>query len=191
MRGVDLVALDRRSGAAVACGDRCGRSGRVASIGMCARPGAPVRAEEAVVSQSDRTPRADGAGDDGARVDGARPDGPGPDVAPDELRFDAEGRPLDPREIARASLAADRNWSLWVVAGCVLACVALALVVGTPTGALALATFLACCAVVRGVVRGPAPSALVVRNRVIDATALGGLALAIGVLSQIVPTPLP
>jgi hypothetical protein len=105
-------------------------------------------------------------------------------------RFDADGRPLDPRAIARASLAADRNWSLWVVAGATLFCVALALAAGTPVGALAFAAFLACCAVVRAVVRR-APSALVVRSRPVDVLALAGLALTIGVLSQVVPTPLP
>lgn len=105
-------------------------------------------------------------------------------------RFDADGRPLDPRAIARASLAADRNWSLWVVAGATVFCVALALAAGTPVGALALAGFLACCAVVRAVVRR-APSALVVRSRPVDVLALAGLALTIGVLSQVVPTPLP
>lgn len=105
-------------------------------------------------------------------------------------RFDADGRPLDPRAIARASLAADRNWSLWVVAGAVVFCVALALAAGTPVGALALAGFLGCCAVVRAVVRR-APGALVVRSRPVDVLALAGLAVTIGVLSQVVPTPLP
>ncbi|WP_346016347.1 DUF3017 domain-containing protein [Cellulomonas endometrii] len=65
---------------------------------------------------------------------------------------------------------------------------AVALVAGTPTGALVLAVFLACCAVVRGVVRG-GPAALVVRSRAVDVAALAGLALAIGVLSQVVPAP--
>lgn len=109
-------------------------------------------------------------------------------VPPTEERFDAEGRPLDPRAIARASLAADRNWSLWVVSGAVALSVAVAVVAGTPTGALVLAVFLACCAVVRGVVRG-GPAALVVRSRVTDVTVLAALAIAIGVLSQIVPVP--
>lgn len=117
---------------------------------------------------------------------------PVPPVAPEvavEERFDADGRPLDPRAIARASLAADQNWSLWALAGAVLFCVALALAAGTPTGALALAVVLACCAVVRAVVRR-APSALVVRSRPVDVLALAGLAVTIGVLSQVVPTPL-
>ncbi|TKR21809.1 DUF3017 domain-containing protein [Cellulomonas hominis] len=107
---------------------------------------------------------------------------------PDDERFGPDGEPLDPRAIARASLAADRNWSLWVIAGAVLFCVALALAAGTPAGALALAGFLACCAVVRAVVRR-APAALVVRRRAVDVAVLAGLAVTIGVLSQIVPAP--
>ncbi|WP_454049592.1 DUF3017 domain-containing protein [Cellulomonas sp. Marseille-Q8402] len=114
---------------------------------------------------------------------------PVPPVVSEEERFDADGRPLDPRAIARASLAADRNWSLWGLAGAVLFCVALALAAGTPTGALALAVFLGCCAVVRGVVRR-APSALVVRSRPVDVLVLAGLAVTIAVLSQVVPAPL-
>lgn len=113
-----------------------------------------------------------------------------PDLPPpDDQRYDADGRPLDPRAIARASLAADRNWSLWVITAAVLGSVAVAVVAGTPTGALVLALFLACCAVVRLVVRG-APAALVVRSRLTDVTVLAGLAVAIGGLSQIVPVPL-
>lgn len=107
---------------------------------------------------------------------------------PTDERFDSEGRPLDPRAIARASLDADRNWSLWIILAAVLFSVALSVAAGASTGALVLAAFLACCAVVRGVVRG-GPAALVVRSRVTDVTILGGLALTIGILSQIVPVP--
>jgi hypothetical protein len=116
----------------------------------------------------------------------ARPAPPAP--VPGDEWYDAEGRPLDPRAIARASLAADRNWSLWVILGAVVLSGSVALVAGTPTGALVLAVFLACCAVVRGVVRG-GPAALVVRSRPVDVAVLAGLALAIAVLSQIVPAP--
>jgi hypothetical protein len=52
---------------------------------------------------------------------------------------------------------------------------------------LTLAGVLAVCAVVRGVVRGKGPSALVVRRRSVDVTVLAGLALALAVLSQILP----
>ncbi|QZN84972.1 hypothetical protein [Cellulomonas sp. C5510] len=120
----------------------------------------------------------------------AAPVGPGaPDHAEQE-RFDADGRPLDPRAIARASLDADRNWSLWVISLAVVLSVSLAVVAGTAVGALALAAFLACCAVVRGVVRG-GPAALVVRSRATDVTVLAGLAVTIAVLSQVVPVPAP
>jgi uncharacterized membrane protein HdeD (DUF308 family) len=112
-------------------------------------------------------------------------DGPLPS---DEPRFDSEGRPLDPRAIARASLAAHRNRSLWGITAAVVACVVLSEVAGASVGALALAAFLACCAVVRGVVRH-SPAALVVRSRATDVVVLSGLAVAIGVLSQIVPVP--
>lgn len=129
------------------------------------------------------------------------PDGPQPDAAPpadvpappadvEQERFDADGRPLDPRAIARASLDADRNWSLWVITLAVVLSVAVAAAAGTPVGALVLAAFLACCAVVRAVVRG-GPAALVVRSRVTDVTVLAGLAVTIGVLSQVVPVPGP
>lgn len=119
-------------------------------------------------------------------MSGAAPGGV-PDLPPpDDQRYDADGRPLDPRAIARASLDADRNWSLWVITAAVLGSVGVAAVAGTPAGALALAVFLACCAVVRLVVRG-APAALVVRSRPTDVTVLAALAVAIGVLSQVVP----
>jgi hypothetical protein len=142
-------------------------------------PGARTSREEPRVSQDEPT-----AGPVPAATE------PVPAIPAVDERFDADGRPLDPRAIARASLAADRNWSLWVVAGATLFCVALALAAGTPVGALAFAAFLACCAAVRAVVRR-APSALVVRSRPVDVLALAGLALTIGVLSQVVPTPLP
>lgn len=118
------------------------------------------------------------------------PVAPGPPSGTPQERFDADGRPLDPRAIARASLDADRNWSLWVVSLAVLLAVALAVVAGTSVGALVLAVFLACCAVVRGVVRG-GPAALVVRSRATDVTVLAGLAVTIAVLSQVVPVPAP
>nr|WP_277344802.1 DUF3017 domain-containing protein [Cellulomonas sp. IC4_254] len=76
---------------------------------------------------------------------------------------------------------------MWVIAGAVLFSVAIALAAGTPTGALVLSCFLACCAVVRAVVR-KSPAALVVRRRAVDVMTLGGLAVAIGVLSQVVPS---
>ncbi|WHP17071.1 DUF3017 domain-containing protein [Cellulomonas sp. ES6] len=135
-------------------------------------------------------PALDGAppGSEPADVPGAAPRAAAP-LAGTE-RFDADGRPLDPRAIARASLDADRNWSLWVISLAVVLVVSLAVAAGTPVGALVLAAFLACCAVVRGVVRG-GPAALVVRSRATDVTVLAGLAVSIAVLSQVVPVPAP
>jgi hypothetical protein len=104
-----------------------------------------------------------------------------------DARYDPDGQPLDPRAIARASLDAGRNASLWLVALGVLASTLVAVIAGTPTGVLTLAGVLAVCAVVRGVVRGKGPSALVVRRRSVDVTVLAGLALALAVLSQILP----
>ncbi len=103
-------------------------------------------------------------------------------------RFSPDGQPLDPRAIARASLAAGRNASLWVVAVGVLVATVVAFAVDTPTGALVLAALLAVSAVVRLAVRGPGPAALVVRRRSVDAGTLLVLAIGVGVLSQIVPS---
>ncbi|GIG26281.1 DUF3017 domain-containing protein [Cellulomonas denverensis] len=104
-----------------------------------------------------------------------------------DARFGPDGQPLDPREIARASLEAGRNASLWTVAGAVLACVAAALVWGPALGATLFAALLAVCAVVRAVVRGPGPAVLVVRKRAVDVLVLSVLALGIGALAQILP----
>ncbi|HEY0185906.1 MAG TPA: DUF3017 domain-containing protein [Cellulomonas sp.] len=116
----------------------------------------------------------------------ATPTTPDPLDDPD-ARFGPDGQPLDPRAIARASLDAGRNASLWVVAVGVLASVAVAVAFGTPAGVLTMAALLACSAVVRGVVRGPGPAALVVRRRAVDVTILAGLALALVVLVQLLP----
>jgi hypothetical protein len=104
-----------------------------------------------------------------------------------DARFGPDGQPLDPREIARASLEAGRNASLWIVAGAVLACVAVALVWGPGFGASLFALLLAGCAVVRAVVRGPGPAVLVVRRRAVDVVTLAFLSVSIGALAQILP----
>lgn len=120
-----------------------------------------------------------------------------PDHAPEPLtdpgtepdpRYSPDGQPLDPRAIARASLAAGRNASLWVVAVGVLVSTVVAFAVDTPTGALVLASLLAVCAVLRVAVRGPGPAALVVRRRAVDTATLLLLAIGVGVLSQIIPS---
>lgn len=108
-------------------------------------------------------------------------------LADPDARFGPDGQPLDPREIARASLEAGRNASLWIAAGAVLACVAAALVWGPSLGATLFAALLTVCAVIRAVVRGPGPAVLVVRKRVVDVLTLAFLALTIGALAQILP----
>lgn len=100
----------------------------------------------------------------------------------------AAQQPLDPRAIARASLQASRNASLWwTAAGVVLAC-AVALVVGTDAGAYTLAGVLAACAVVRGVRPSPGPVALSVRSKTIDVAVLGVLATLLAVLAALLPS---
>ncbi|GEA86184.1 DUF3017 domain-containing protein [Cellulomonas cellasea] len=124
-----------------------------------------------------------------------RPDGgPEPQVTPLDTStagvpvIPPEEKPLDPRQIARESLAASRNWSLWlVVTGLVVACV-VATVRGGAAGALVIAAILAMSAVVRAVVPEPAPVALAVRARALDVAVLTGLAVGIGILSQAIPT---
>lgn len=123
-----------------------------------------------------------------------RPDGaPDPEVTPLDTStagvpvIPPEEKPLDPRRIARESLAASRNASLWwVVTGLALVC-ALVPLAGGATAALALAAILAVSAVVRAVVPEPAPVALAVRARALDVAVLTGLAVAIGLLSQAIP----
>lgn len=136
------------------------------------------------------------------RADRAEPTEPadftdpfGPDASPagtdllddPDGRLGPDGEPLDPRAIAPDSLDAGRNVSLWVVAAGVVLSVAVALIADATAGASLFAFVLACCAVVRGVVRGPGPVALVVRRRAVDVTVLAGLAVTIGVLAQILP----
>ena len=124
-----------------------------------------------------------------------RPDGdPEPQVTPLDTStagvpvIPPEEKPLDPRQIARESLAASRNRSLWlVVAGLLAACVVAAVKDGA-AGALVIAAILAMSAVVRAVVPEPAPVALAVRARALDVAVLTGLAVGIGILSQAIPT---
>jgi hypothetical protein len=103
-----------------------------------------------------------------------------PTVSPEEL-------PLDPRAIARASLAAGRNSSLWWVAAGVGVVVAGALVFGAPAGALGLAVLLATGAVVRAATPSPGPVAFAVRARSLDVTILFVLAFALAILTALLP----
>ncbi|RHA44111.1 DUF3017 domain-containing protein [Cellulomonas rhizosphaerae] len=94
---------------------------------------------------------------------------------------------IDPRAIARASLGASRNASLWWTSAGVLVATVVAVVVGTRAGAYTLAGVLAVCAVVRAVLPHPGPVAVSVRAKAIDVTVLAVLAISIGVLAQLLP----
>lgn len=125
----------------------------------------------------------------------SRPDGsPEPQVAPLDTStagvpvIPPEEKPLDPRRIARESLAASRNWSLWLVAAGLLSACVVAVLWGGAAGALVIAAILAMSAVVRAVVPEPGPVALAVRARALDVAVLTSLAVGIGVLSQAIPT---
>lgn len=100
---------------------------------------------------------------------------------------DPEG-PLDARAAARASLAAGRSPTLWWTSGGIAASLVLVFVWGVPVGALALALMLAGAGVVRAILPPPGAAALTVRSRALDVTILFGLAISIGILSQIIPT---
>ncbi|WP_147525042.1 DUF3017 domain-containing protein, partial [Cellulomonas timonensis] len=114
----------------------------------------------------------------------SRPSGQTPVVAPP---VPPEEKPLDPRQIARASLAAGRNASLWWVSAGVVTATGIALLAGMSWGALFLAVMLVAGAVARAVASGDHPAALAVRSRPVDVAVLHGFAFVVGVLSQIVP----
>lgn len=99
-----------------------------------------------------------------------------------------EERPLDPRAIARASLAAGRNSSLWWVTAGVGVAIAVSVLVSTAAGALTLAGLLAVGAVVRAATPPPGPAALVARSRPLDVLMLFLLAFVLAILSQVIPT---
>ena len=93
----------------------------------------------------------------------------------------------DPRAIARASLDAGRNVSLWWTSAGVVVALVVSLVVGTRAGAYTLAGVLVACAVARLLLPSPGPLAISVRARWIDVTILGVLAASIGLLAQLLP----
>jgi hypothetical protein len=109
-----------------------------------------------------------------------------PAVPPDQPMTDELS--LDPRVIARASLAAGRNSSLWWVTAGVAVAVAVAVLVSTAAGALVLAGLLAVGAVVRAATPSPGPAALVARSRPLDVLMLFAFAFALAILSQLIPT---
>ncbi|WP_456847157.1 DUF3017 domain-containing protein [Cellulomonas sp. P5_C6] len=98
-----------------------------------------------------------------------------------------EEAPLDPRAIARASLDAARNASLWWTSSGIVVATLVALVVGTRAGAFVLAAVALACAVVRGVLPSPGPVALSVRAKAIDVAVLVLLGVGLAVLAQILP----
>ncbi|WP_426592946.1 DUF3017 domain-containing protein [Cellulomonas sp. McL0617] len=95
--------------------------------------------------------------------------------------------PVDPRTIARASLAAGRNASLWWVSAGIAVAVAVALGVGTRTGSAVLAAVVAACGIVRLVTPVPGPVALSVRARWLDVSVLFTLAVGLGLFAAVLP----
>jgi uncharacterized protein YceK len=99
----------------------------------------------------------------------------------------ADERPLDPRAIARASLLASNNASLWWVSSGVVLATVLAVVVGAPVGVLALAAVTGCGAVVRLVRPSPGPVAVSVRAKWLDVAMLTTATLALAALAVWLP----
>ncbi|GCD21896.1 hypothetical protein CTKZ_34580 [Cellulomonas algicola] len=110
-----------------------------------------------------------------------------PDVPPATGPIPVEEAPLDPRAIARASLDAARNASLWWTSAGVLLSVLVAFVVGARAGAYTLAGVMALCGVVRAAWPSPGPVAISVRSKPLDLVLLFGAALSLGVLAHSLP----
>ena len=107
--------------------------------------------------------------------------GPGllDDVPPEQLE--------DPRAIARASLIAGRNASLWWVCAGVVVVVLLSVFASAWAGATTMALLLVIGAVVRILAPAPGPAAFTVRSRTVDVTVLLLLAVGVGILAQLIP----
>gem|GEM_PF-3995929 len=108
-------------------------------------------------------------------------------VTDDEAALARAAHERDPRAIARASLDAGRNVSLWWTSAGVVVALVVSLVIGTRAGAYTLAGVLVACAVARLLLPSPGPLAISVRARWIDVTILGVLAASIGLLAQLLP----
>lgn len=115
-----------------------------------------------------------------AQAGAAAPAPAAPVVPPEE-------QTLDPRTIARASLAAGRNRSLWWTTSGIVAAVVVSFLVGAVAGTYVLATLLVVSAVVRGVVRGPGPVAVSVRSKPLDVAVLAANGVALAVLASVLP----
>ena len=116
---------------------------------------------------------------------------PEPEPQPVPVRtgpIPVEQAPLDPRAIARASLDAGRNLSLWWTSSAIVVATLVALVVGTRAGAFVLAAVALACAVVRAVLPSPGPAALAVRAKSIDVAVLCVLGVGLALLAQILPS---
>lgn len=100
----------------------------------------------------------------------------------------AEQLALDPRSIARASLAAGRNRSLWWTLGGIAACVAVAFVTNAVVGSVVLGLLLLAYAVVRAVGPEPGPAAVSVRSKAVDVATLAGCGIALVALAAVLPT---
>jgi hypothetical protein len=98
-----------------------------------------------------------------------------------------EEQPLDPRAIARRSLQASRNASLWWTSAGVVVATVVALVVGTQAGALTLAGVTAVCAVLRAVLPSPGPVAIGVRSKLVDVALLSFFTVVLVGLAVILP----
>jgi len=122
---------------------------------------------------------------EGSDADGGGTGEPAPAPAP--APAPVEERELDPRAIARASLAASRNASLWWVAVGVAIAAGTSIVASTVAGTLVLVALLVAGAGVRAFMPPPGPAAFVVRAKTLDVAVLLALALALGFLSQIIP----
>ena len=122
------------------------------------------------------------------RVDAAHPDAAPDAPAPASGPIPVEQAPLDPRAIARASLDAARNVSLWWTSSGIVVAMVVALVAGTRVGALVLAGVALSGAVVRAVQPSPGPVALSVRAKALDVVVLAAFGIGLAVLAQLLPT---
>ncbi|WP_315097152.1 DUF3017 domain-containing protein [uncultured Cellulomonas sp.] len=126
--------------------------------------------------------RADAAHPDPARPTHTVPEPPAPTTGP----IPVEEAPLDPRAIARASLDAARNVSLWWTSTGIVVATVVAVVVGTRPGVFVLASVTLAGAVVRAVLPS-GPVALTVRAKALDVAVLACSSLGLVVLAQILP----
>ncbi|WP_236686747.1 MULTISPECIES: DUF3017 domain-containing protein [Cellulomonas] len=108
-------------------------------------------------------------------------------VDPDVRPVPPEEQALDPRSIARASLAAGRNRSLWWTLGGIAGAVGAAFAWDAVVGVLVLAALLVVYGAVRAVGTSPGPAAVVVRSKALDVTVLLGCAAALVALAAVLP----